>query len=323
MKKLLSILLALTLVLSLSAFAFAETDNGDNVYDDWSPITIKKEVKLTNPGTVHPAEIFNFTIGSGTVLEGNAASAPAFEPNTFTIDVGEGDGEGSTNINLPEFTDVGVYSYPVFEVPGNTAGMVYHDGETAYELVVTVINNPDGDGFLRVLTLTDENNVKDDAFENEFSAGKLVITKKIEGNYAVYSDEFEVTVTLTSEQGKVIKEGPISVTGAVDDIGSVVKNEDGTVTVTFKVTDGSEVIIDNIPYDVSYEVAEESGNYTATIEGATGVIGESQTVAITNRLDKEIQAGVNLDSLPYLLLLVGAVVGLFGFAMKRRLAGNR
>ena len=59
--------------------------------------------------------------------------------------------------------------------------MVY-DSATYY-LVVTVISNPDfGEEdepeFLRVLTLTDENNVKVDDFENTFNAGSLTIKRK-------------------------------------------------------------------------------------------------------------------------------------------------
>ena len=86
--------------------------------------------------------------------------------------------------------------------------MRYDSGE--YNLVVTVINNPafgedEEPEFLRVLTITDGNNVKSDAFENTFEAGSLTVNKVVTGNYGDPNDEFEVTVTLTPNQGKVLK----------------------------------------------------------------------------------------------------------------------
>ncbi|HZK00491.1 MAG TPA: hypothetical protein VFC79_10800, partial [Tissierellaceae bacterium] len=122
-----------------------------------------------------------------------------------------------------------------------------------------------------------------------------------------------------------IKEGLISVTGAVNDVGNVTKNEEtGIVTVTFKVTHNSTVTIANIPYGVGYVVSEDSGDYTATISGGTGSISQaSQSVDIVNNNDTIIETGINLDNLPYILILVGAAVGLVAFTMKRRLSDDR
>ena len=328
MKKLLALILVLTLVLSMGITAFAVVIPA---YEDWSPVTINKEIKLTNEGTINPAETFNFTIGAGVVTKAAAGvTAPAFDTNTFDIDIAQGILLGSDEIVLPEFGHVGVYTYPITEIAGSTAGFDYDDG--TYYLVVTVINNPDyvvgqTSKFLRVLTLTDENNVKRDSFENDFSAGSLVINKKITGNYALFDDEFEVTVTLTPDQGKNIKKGPISVSGAVGGIGSVADPDaDGKVVITFKVTHESEVTIANIPYGVSYVITEDSGDYESNIPegGFIGTIGaESYEVDIVNKLDTEISTGINLDNLPYILILVGAAVGLVAFTMKRRLSDDR
>lgn len=325
MKKFLSLVLALTLVLSLGAVAFASPSAP--AYVDGSPVKIDKVLTINNEGTVNPAETFNFTVGTASGLR-DGVSIPAPALGNFSITVAQGATTGVANINLPTFTHVGVYTYPITETAGKTAGMRY-DG-APYNLVVTVINNPDGDGFLRVLTLTDGNNVKGDAFENEFSAGKLTIKKEVTGNYGDPNDTFTVTVTLTAVDGKDLKAAQaalIAATGGTKDV-----NEDGSVTITYTVKKGSEFTIENIPYDVDYTVVETVGTDGKTEKGYTvsydvnsnGKMDEAAIeTTITNNRDLEIATGVNLDNLPYILLLVGAVVGLFGFTMKKRLAGNR
>lgn len=313
MKKLLALVLVLTLVLGMGVGVFAE--------DDWAEVPITKN--LTSQGT-NPAETFKFTVGAGT-YDGPIAdvTAPAFDPDEFSIALAQGALSGSANITLPDFDHVGVYEYEVKEVAGNTAGMDY-DGNTYY-LRVTVINNEEEGGFIRVLTLVGENDVKKDAFQNEFSAGDLVISKKITGNYALFDDKFDVTVVLTPPEGKVIKEGPIAVSGAVDGIGNVAApNDKGEVIITFKVTHNSTVKIANIPYGVSYEVSEDSGDYTAYINNVeqnsvSGTIdAPSYEIDIVNELNTQIETGINLDNLPYILILGAATLGLVGFTMRKR-----
>ncbi|NLW52836.1 MAG: hypothetical protein GXY87_05690 [Tissierellia bacterium] len=339
MKKLLSLAMALVMGLSMGAPVLAVGEDGGNEYSysDETKITIDKVIKLENEGTeenptVNPAETFKFVVGEGSYSSGPVAgtTAPAFDQNTFSIDIEEGVLHGSADINLPTFTAIGEYTYPITEVEGSTAGFVYNLGPN--ELKITVINNKDYDPddndsqkFIRVVTMNgsdgDGNPIKVDAFENEFKAGSLVINKEITGNYAVYTDKFEVTVTLTPDQGKNIKKGPITVSGAVDDKGTVSDPDDeGKVTITFKVTDGSTVTIANIPYDVSYEVTEASGAYTETMtnDGVGDIDGATQTVDIENKLDTTIETGVNLDNLPYILVLALVGVGLISFTVRKR-----
>lgn len=312
MKKLLSLAIALVLGLSMSAPVLAV----EEAPKDWTEIKVEKTIDLKNTGTVNPAETFNFTVGPGEVTGSGVSGVKVPQIEDFSISFDQGKLASFTNLQLPTFTHVGVYTYKITETAGNTAGMRYNTG--TYKLQVTVLNNGAG-GFTRVVTLVDGNDVKTDAFVNEFSARSLVVEKAITGNDALFGDEFEVTVTLTPDEGKVIKEGPIRVTGAVDETGSVVKNDDGTVTVTFKVTNESKVTIENIPYDVSYKVTEEARDYTATIENATGPINSlTKDVNITNDRDRIIETGVNLDNLPYILVLALVGVGLISFTVRKR-----
>ena len=227
MKKLLSLAMALVLGLSMSAPVLAVGVVGGNAYPytDETKIKIDKEIKLTNEGTVNPAEIFNFTVGTGTVDGTGVSGVTAPKINDFSISFDEeGQVASSTDLQLPTFKHVGVYTYEISETAGNTAGMRYN--EKAYKLQVTVFNDGVG-GFKRVVTLvTGENDVKTDKILNTFEAGELVVTKEITGNFSQSDDTFEVTVTLTPDEGKNLKEGPITVTGAVEDSGTVNRNGD-------------------------------------------------------------------------------------------------
>ena len=320
MKKLLSLAMALVLGLSMSAPVLAVGVVGGNAYPytDETKIKIDKEIKLTNEGTVNPAEIFNFTVGTGTVDGTGVSGVTAPKINDFSISFDEeGQVASSTDLQLPTFKHVGVYTYEISETAGNTAGMRYN--EKAYKLQVTVFNDGVG-GFKRVVTLvTGENDVKTDKILNTFEAGELVVTKEIIGNFSQSDDTFEVTVTLTPDEGKNLKEGPITVTGAVEDSGTVNRNGD-EVTVTFTVTDGSEVKIANVPYDVSYVVTEDSGDYKEKITDTDNgkIDKDTQKVKIVNTLDQEVATGVNLDNLPYILVLALVGVGLISFTVRKR-----
>ena len=320
MKKLLSLAMALVLGLSMSAPVLAVGVVGGNAYPytDETKIKIDKEIKLTNEGTVNPAEIFNFTVGTGTVDGTGVSGVTAPKINDFSISFDEeGQVASSTDLQLPTFKHVGVYTYEISETAGNTAGMRYN--EKAYKLQVTVFNDGVG-GFKRVVTLvTGENDVKTDKILNTFEAGELVVTKEITGNFSQSDDTFEVTVTLTPVEGKNLKEGPITVTGAVEDSGTVNRNGD-EVTVTFTVTDGSEVKIANVPYDVSYVVTEDSGDYKEKITDTDNgkIDKDTQKVKIVNTLDQEVATGVNLDNLPYILVLALVGVGLISFTVRKR-----
>lgn len=328
MKKLLALVLVLTLVLGMGVGVFAEE------YEDWSPIKINKELDVQG---LNPSETFNFTIGAGSGLRDNVAiPAPAFDPAIFEISVGKGETAGFANINLPVFTQVGVYTYPISETAGKTAGFDYDDGE--YNLVITVINNPafgeEGEPkFLRVLTLTDGNNVKKDAFKNSFDSGNLTVNKVIAGNYADPNDKFEITVTLTPVEGKVLNSDAIKHDGGTI---SVLNEETGAVKIVYSgIKGGASFTIQNIPYDVTYTVVEtDTGvDYIVTYANASGIMGvdsaedaddaAAKVATITNTRGINVETGINLDNLPYVLILGAASVGLVAFTLKRRFSDDR
>lgn len=313
MKKLVTFILVLCLVLGMGTVALAEG------YEDWETVTIKKIINV-NEGAKNPAETFEFTIEE-------EEGAPAFPDSTFTIDVAEGKTSGETIISLPSkeaFGNIGVYNYEIKEKPVNTAGMTYDT--TPKKLTITVVRDDEGN-LVRVVTVTGEdeqgNPVKVDAFRNSFYAGSLTIEKKLAGNYRDYNDEFEITVTLDPE-GKVLDKDIIQAEGATDITQS---EETGVVTIKYEFNGEKSFTIANIPYGVEYKVEETNkGDYEVSYTGDTsGTINSDNSapeIIITNTRDIDIDAGVLLDNAPYIAILAVAIGGLALFLIRRRMAVN-
>lgn len=334
MKKILSLIVTMVFVLSLGMVAFADenpvpptADSAGNVLGDqndgdWINVKFKKSITtIGNDGALHPAETFGFTVTPVSAVDeqGNSIDPiPVFDPATFSIAVTEGTGEAIATVGLPTFTSVGTYVYKVVETASDTAGMVYDANE--YTFTVVVLN--DGQGQLKRLILKDATTgQKTDVFDNKYNAGSLVVNKEITGNNANFEETFPVKVTLTAPTDKLIK-STISVAG---NKGSVVKTGNGTneVVITFDVTNESNVIISNIPYGVTYVVEEPATGlkgYTPTYDdNKTGSIdAASIATKITNDLSRDIATGIFLDSLPYVILLGAAAVGIVFLVVRRR-----
>lgn len=335
MKKIIAFILVLTFVLSMGSIAFAgEVDvepagrggGGGSKYEDQSYVKINKSITVPK-GVKKPAETFQFMVGDGVgERDGNAIVAPAFPNSEFEISIAANKTSGSKNIELPNFTQVGVYTYPITEIAGNTAGMNYDN--IPKQLKITVINNPnygkwDKRKFLRVVTMTagtTKKPIKVETFKNSFEAGKLTIKKVITGNYADPNDEFTVTVRLTPKDGKVIKVEPID---WGKNITPVYDEEDNSYTATYTLKGGDDFTIKNIPYDVEYKVDEtDSGKYKKSYDNnRSGEIKQTSIkTTITNNRNIKIDTGINLNSLPYLIILVAAIGGLAIFIVRRRMA---
>lgn len=343
MKKILSLLLALTLILT-TGVAFAtdgETvtnpeDPAGNIFgneedNDWTSVKFKKAITtIENDGAVHPAETFNFTITSVSAVneQGAAIASVPFDPHEFSIPVTEGAGDAVGTVLLPTFTSVGTYVYKVQESLSNTAGMVYDGAE--YTFTVKVLNA--GTGLKRLILKNETTGKKTDVFDNKYNAGSLVVNKKITGNYANFNETFDVKVTLTPEDGKKINSTIVALGNSdkVTNINVGTPDDNGVIVVTFTVTDGSVATINNIPYNTSYTVEEvgaqeENGKikvkgYTATYDNnITGSIeAPSISTEIVNDLSQEIATGINLDNIPYFILLAGAVVGIGLLVVRKR-----
>ena len=319
MKKILAMLLAVMMLLSVASVAMAETTT---IATD----AFKKVYNLTNPGTSSPEERFAFTLTCTGVTDAKEGITENDAP-TLTATIDPMTAGNTKNISLSAdkaFPSIGWYTYTITETAGTTAGVTYDT--TVRTLKVLVVN--DDENGLRIESVgavKNSDNMKDDTFTNVYSAGTLSIKKQVTGNLGDKDKYFTVTVTLTGENGKTYANS-YAVTGGKYTAGETIKVGEPKI---FELKNGDTITIANLPYGVTYTVVEndytgDNGGYdAATYTGDTGenakIDGATQNVTITNNKDGSIDMGVMLDSMPYVLVLavVGAAV-IALIAKKRR-----
>ena len=328
MKKLLSLALALIMVLSLSVAVFAADDQD---------ATFSLTYKLENPDTSNPAENFTFTFTNGQVTDAAAGTVAPTIPNaTVTFGAGEATAAGlkkkvSVALSGVEWPSVGIYTYDVKQVAGSTAGVTYSnvtaklkvtvawdEASSTYYTAFVTLNLADEDDNGRTDTKTAE-------FVNTYSAGSLSVTKNVTGNLGDKTKYFAITVTLTGEGGKTYATSyPVS--GGSYESNPEVIAVDG-VPVTFYLKDTDTITISNLPYGVTYTVTEEdysADGYEQDIEYSDEANKKidadtpNDTVTITNTKESPVDTGIVLDSLPYVLLIAVAVVGVVIFTARKR-----
>lgn len=331
MKKFLSMMLALVLVLSMSTVAFA-TGSEEITHDDMSTVTLTKEYKLTNTGTTSPAETFAFSALTCTKVTDAAAgvttnNAPIPTIASVSYTAGEAGGENARKnitITLPEYSSVGIYTYTFTETDGGTAGVTYRSD--AITLVVTVIEQ---NGKVRVAAVHTEgdNEVKSGEFNNEYSAGSLSVTKNVTGIMGDKQKEFKVKVTFTAPEGDTVREAITYVDGTETKTIAADEGWTGSKEVEITLKHDETVTFNNIPYGVTYDVVEDDytgdkGGYNAASYNFNDenkkIDSLSDNVTITNNKGGVVDTGINMDSMPYILMLAVVFMGLFVFFSKKR-----
>ena len=343
MKKFLAIALALVLTLSLGVTAFAGDDvnppeepaaEGHAVNTDGpqpAAYTVTKNYDLTG-GDVTPAETLEFEVALVSGVDGGVSALPTVgtnKDNKVAITSGETT-EFEFPINFPEYSKVGVYTYTVTEKPGTVAGETYDD-EPIY-VVVTVTNANSGategdaassDKLVTTVAVHkgSATGEKDAQFTNEYGMGSLEVTKQVTGKLASNTLAFDIVVTFTNENAA----SAISYTVA-DEEQNPLTFENGVATATISLSNGATATFTNIPAGTTYTVVEN--DYTGANPNESGTTKETNswfyddpmyafsnekksisasddpdTVTITNNKDTEIDTGISLDSLPYILIV--------------------
>lgn len=322
-KRLFACLLALTMMLGLSATAFAE--QAETKPTDQKTVTIKKVYKLEGAGT-SPAETFTLEQKAKRVVDGEETEVPNLVAITTAVFVdGEATASGTEKeitVTLPKYDKVGVYEYTLKEKAGTTAGVEYYGKDI--KLVVTVINGDEGK--LRIAGVhTESQGTKSNKFENIYSAGTLNVSKTVTGNLGDKDKNFEFKVTLTGETGKTYGDS-YTVSGGSNTTNPKTIKIDGKETI-FLLKDSDTISIANLPYGVTYTVTETAADgYTTKVNGTDGnevtkqkINGASQAVVFTNDKNKgDIDTGVYLDNLPYILVFAGVLAIAVVFAVRRR-----
>ena len=273
MKKFLSMMLALVLVLSMSTIAFA-TDGEETTYDDMSTVTLTKEYMLTNDGTTSPAETFAFSALTCTNVTDAAngvttdnAPVPTIASVSYTAGEAGGDSaKKDITITLPTYNSVGIYTYTFSETDGGTAGVTYRSEPIT--LVVTVIEQG---GKVRVAAVHTEGAcaAKSGEFNNKYSAGSLSVKKTVTGIMGDQQKEFTVKVTFTAPAGDTVRGDITYVDGTETKTIAAGEGWTGSKVVDITLKHNETVTFTNIPYGVTYTVVEndytgkENGGYDA------------------------------------------------------------
>lgn len=325
-EKLLAGVLSISLAMGVSVMpAFAASGE---TYADMDSVVIKKNYELANEGTFSPAETFSFDIEADNVTDASDDITPENMPmpTIGTVSYLRGEAGSTTKtkeikIDLPEYDSVGVYTYIIHEVAGHSAGVTYYGD--AILLRVTVIEQ---DGKLRIAAVHTEDpestgEGKKDDFDNLYSAGKLEVHKDVEGIMGNKDKYFEFTVQLTGEEGKTYQDSYAITGGSYDANPDSIEIRPGETTeATFYLKDGDTIHIENLPYGVEYKVSETPvADYVTTETGTEGEVDEAvEQASFTNTKGGTVDAGVVLDSAPYLFTLTGAAgVGLL-LTLRRR-----
>lgn len=325
LEKLLAAVLSIALAMGVSVMpAFAASGE---TYADMDSVVIKKNYELANTGTISPEETFTFTIDPGTVTDASEGiDAADYKPIVGDVTYAQGEA-GSANktrqieIQLPEYDSVGVYTYIIHEAAGNSAGVTYYGD--AILLRVTVIEQ---DGRLRIAAVHTEDpestgEGKKDDFDNLYSAGELEVHKDVEGIMGNKDKYFEFRVQLTGEEGKTYQDSYAITGGSYDANPASIKIKPGETTeATFYLKDDDTIHIENLPYGVEYKVSETPvADYVTTETGTEGEVDEAvERASFTNTKGGIVDAGVVLDSAPYLFTLTGAAgIGLL-LTLRRR-----
>lgn len=327
MKKILATILALTLVLSMSAVAFAEEDKWDGTYTATDATTFNEIVKTyTSENNVIVNETLSFT-----------STAQTTNPDGGSVNLNVDDLEvsslnpGTLAVTIPSLSKAGIYEWTIKETAGNTAGVTY---STAEVHVIVLVEYDNTNHALMIANTTSyiklENGEKAKTFDNTFKSGSFTVAKNVEGNMANENDEFEIIVTLTST--KPIGTN-VTLAGTTVTPEQWTNNEGSytyTSTLNYSEISGAKTFSD-IPVGVTVTVSENTDNakmggytYTSTKVGdsdftnLTVADDTAANIVVTNTKTQTIDTGISTDSLPYVMLLgVVALVGVVMFIKRR------
>jgi len=333
MKKLLAGFMAATMIMSMNMVAFAETSDGVAASD---PITFKfeKTYKTADGKTpaTFPLETLKFEVTVPEGITNPDSTMISIEDHTMSVNPED------ITVTVPEYSKVGLYEYTITETTGNTQGVTY--ANTTFNVKVVATYNDKHDKIVTevVFITPDGDEGKIDSFENIYDLAALDVSKVVTGNLGSTTKEFEVDVTFTKESNKEVKSNITYVDGDETlTIPASAFDESDSKTVTITVKHGETVSFTNIPYGITWKVEEHDytkgdansdDGYEAPVysdndaaeadaQGTANTV-DADTVEITNKKGVEVNTGISLDNMPYIMVLAMVALGLVGFVSKKR-----
>lgn len=318
MKKLISLALALVMILSLSTVVFAA--DYDEYLDKSTSFTKEYDVKHGEA----PAETFQFKAefvsfkdNEGEDADMEASAAPKVTLGDAAFGAIAAGTSVAVDVQISDVTDadLGVYTYKITEVAGKTAGVTYN-GKPIF-LVVTVLRDEASQNhYVAAVHYETEAGAKTGEITNEYDAGQLTVTKEITGNMADMHKEFTFTITLTAPEGSNFADNQ----NVCSNKDAKVAKTDSVWIITVPLGHDESINITNIPVGTTYTVVEEAEGYTSThttVADGSIASGDADVDVWTNELTSEVDTGIALDSMPYVLILA-VVAGAFVLATVKK-----
>lgn len=308
-----SVMLLATCFMSTTAFAQGEPDESKTTFEFTKVLNVEEGVK------VPPAE-FNFTVETGVAIynaEKNI-NVDAGVPGDISVNKAEFTAKGSStqqvaiDFSKVNFVAPGNYHYVLKESKGDQPGIKYD--ETSYDLYVTVAYGKDDTLVITNYTMIDPSDKteskKDGKIINTYETSNLTLKKEVTGNQGDKNKEFTFTVNITNAVPGTVY--AVDLTNAKDagDTELTVGTE-GTVTATYNLSNGENVVIKGLTEKTSYTITEKDysdvGYTTTTPENANGTIADDDvSVTFINNKQGTVPTGILLETAPYMIL--GAVV---------------
>lgn len=337
MKKFLALLLSVLMLLTMTA-AFAE---------EATPVTTQASFTKKYVNAIPVGETLTFKTEFVINQTTNTTDAPATAilPAEIKLTVTEDeDGVFDVPFTVTAPEAFGTYIYKITEVEGTNKNETYDDGEmyiaVMYEndgtLTVSLASEPELETAgldVSDRTVDTDGDEKMDQFVNTYDVGTVEITKTITGNAANMEDRFVVVVKFTASEdldGLVMTWHSSLEDESIEhpvEIDALVAGK--TATFNVEIGHGESIFFDMIPAGVQVQVEEikqvgmNDLNYYVVsydVDTVTATSGDSQIINITNTKSTDIPTGVELDSIPYIVLMAVAVLGAVAFIVKRRMA---
>ena len=370
LKKLFAGILAVAMMATMAAPAFAATNGKTtSVNNNGGEFSITKTLTNASDTNVKDSTVLpEGAVASLTVVNnGQPVSYPTkVTPSDVAItQVSSANLNTATSkftITMPNYTIPGVYTYYLTEADTGIAGIVPNTND--YRLTVYAVwdkaatDNTSAitlkvkmdEGILTLsndtYTFEETDNTKIDTINNDYQAGTVTVTKKVDGTFARKDSEFDFNMTLTSDRKvkSTITYNTASGTASIAPADWAKTDSGWTVTKSFKLTADHTETFTNIPYGVNYTVSEMNGttalnaNDTVTIEGVeytvnydakkTGEVGSVNEDNTVNYLinaeiknvsgQTDVDTGVILDNAPYIALMMVVVAGAAVMIIKKR-----
>lgn len=304
MKKIVAMMLALILVLAVSATAMATTaptNNFEPTTASTSPVTINGfEKKYTVAGaseataaTVYPQENLTFTSAADNANpDGGTANLTEVKFTTATTmqdSTKNSVGDYVLSFKHPAYTLPGLYHFELTEDDLKTQGVTY-DTDKVYISVLVIVGegNQLEVGGIGVTMKEDETTgqnqsedndkkaKKDDVIDNKLDLGKLTVSKNVTGNMGDSKAFFTITVKLKTETDMYVR-NKIVITATENESTTDTAVIDGTAeawtgeqTVELTIKNGGSVVFEDIPAGVTYTVEEDAKHIAAADKDVNG-----------------------------------------------------